>query len=84
MLTICSCRRPTPGSGYLEALCSPKVEIIWADIESFNETGLRTATGRQVDADTIICATGFVSDARCEAFHSYLPETCLKAEQLAY
>ncbi|EME43716.1 hypothetical protein DOTSEDRAFT_130807 [Dothistroma septosporum NZE10] len=53
------CRRPTPGSGFLEALCSPKVEIIWGEIDSFNETGLKTGNGRQVDSDTIICATGF-------------------------
>ncbi|EWY79376.1 hypothetical protein FOYG_17454 [Fusarium oxysporum NRRL 32931] len=53
------CRRPTPGNGFLEALCSPKVEIIWGEIDSFNETGLRTASRRQVNSDTIICATGF-------------------------
>lgn len=53
------CRRPTPGSGFLEALCSPKVEIIWGELETFNETGVRTTTGRQVDSDVIICATGF-------------------------
>nr|RBQ97532.1 hypothetical protein FVER53263_05843 [Fusarium verticillioides] len=53
------CRRPTPGNGFLEALSSPKVEIIWGEIDSFNETGLRTASGRQVNSDTIICATGF-------------------------
>lgn len=43
----------------MEALCSDKVEIIWGEIDTFNETGLKTASGRQVDADTIICATGF-------------------------
>ncbi|KAF9771577.1 hypothetical protein IL306_010775 [Fusarium sp. DS 682] len=54
-----ACRRPTPGSGFLEALCSPKVEIIWGEIDTFNETGLKTASGKQVNSDTIICATGF-------------------------
>lgn len=54
-----SCRRPTPGNGFLEALCDPKVEIIWGEIDSFNQTGLRTSSGRQVDSDIIICATGF-------------------------
>ena len=53
------CRRPTPGSGFLEALCSPKVEIVWGEIDTFNETGLKTASGRQIDSDVIICATGF-------------------------
>lgn len=58
-LTLHRCRRPTPGSGYLEALCSPKVEIVWGEIDCFNESGLETASGRQIDSDTIICATGF-------------------------
>ncbi|KAL4811335.1 FAD/NAD(P)-binding domain-containing protein [Aspergillus unguis] len=53
------CRRTTPGNGYLEALCSPKVEIIWGEIDSFNETGLLAANGAQRDVDAIICATGF-------------------------
>ncbi|KAJ5307478.1 hypothetical protein N7476_008134 [Penicillium atrosanguineum] len=53
------CRRTTPGNGYLEALCSPKVEIIWGGIDSFNETGLLAANGEQRDVDTVICATGF-------------------------
>ena len=35
------------------------MEIIWGDIETFNETGLKTASGRQVDVDTIISATGY-------------------------
>lgn len=43
----------------MEALCDPKVEIIWGELDTFNETGLKTASGRQVDSDTIICATGF-------------------------
>ncbi|KAJ5717726.1 hypothetical protein N7488_003372 [Penicillium malachiteum] len=53
------CRRTTPGNGYLEALCSPKVEVIWGGIDSFNESGLLAANGEQRDVDTIICATGF-------------------------
>lgn len=54
-----SCRRTTPGNGYLEALCSPKVEIIWGGIESFNEAGLLADNGEERSVDTIICATGF-------------------------
>lgn len=45
--------------GYLEALCSPKVEIVWGELDSFNETGVKTASGRQLNVDSIICATGF-------------------------
>jgi hypothetical protein len=43
----------------LEALCSDKVEVVWGEIDSFTKTGLRTASGREVSADSIICATGF-------------------------
>jgi hypothetical protein len=53
------CRRPTPGIGYIEALCSEKVEVIWGEIDSFTETGIRSASSRDVSVDSIICATGF-------------------------
>ncbi|CZR69046.1 related to steroid monooxygenase [Phialocephala subalpina] len=53
------CRRPTPGNGYLEALCADKVEVIWGEIDSFTPNGLRSASGVEVSVDTIICATGF-------------------------
>ena len=59
MLIVRRCRRPTPGSGYLEALCSSKVEIVWGEIGTFNETGLKTASGAQINVDTIISATGY-------------------------
>ncbi|KAF2494592.1 FAD/NAD(P)-binding domain-containing protein [Lophium mytilinum] len=53
------CRRATPGNGYLEALCSDKVEIVWGEIGSFEETGLTSKSGVSYAVDTIICATGF-------------------------
>ncbi|TVY18044.1 putative sterigmatocystin biosynthesis monooxygenase [Lachnellula arida] len=53
------CRRATPGNGYLEALCSPKVEIVWGEIDSFDDKGIKSATGAYNEFDTIICATGF-------------------------
>lgn len=40
-------------------MCSPKVEIIWGEIDTFTKTGLKSATGASIDVDTIICATGF-------------------------
>ena len=43
----------------MEALCSSKVEIVWGEIDSFNETGLMTASGRQINSDVVVCATGF-------------------------
>ncbi|KAK5456831.1 hypothetical protein LTS15_004611 [Exophiala xenobiotica] len=53
------CRRPTPGNGHLEALCSNKVEVVWGEIDSFNPTGLRSVSGVEAVVDTIICATDF-------------------------
>ncbi|KAF2025328.1 FAD/NAD(P)-binding domain-containing protein, partial [Setomelanomma holmii] len=55
-----SCRRTTPGNGYLEALCHPKCEVIWGKVEAFTSDGLSTSSGRvTTGVDTIICATGF-------------------------
>jgi hypothetical protein len=59
VLTMSRCRRATPGNGYLEALCSPKVEIVWGEIDSFTERGIKSASGDEYEFDTIICATGF-------------------------
>ncbi|CZR41710.1 uncharacterized protein FPRO_11300 [Fusarium proliferatum ET1] len=54
------CRRPTPGNGYLEALTSPKVQVIWGTVDAFTKSGIRTSSGHETnDVDTIICATGF-------------------------
>jgi hypothetical protein len=53
------CRRVAPGNGYLEALCDEKVEIIWGEIDSFTESGIKSPDGNVRGVDTIICATGF-------------------------
>lgn len=53
------CRRATPGNGYLEALCSDKVEIVWGEIDSFDAKGIKSSSGVYHEVDTIICATGF-------------------------
>ncbi|KAF6517096.1 hypothetical protein HZS61_002657 [Fusarium oxysporum f. sp. conglutinans] len=53
------CRRPTPGLGYLEALVSPKCEVVWGDIAEFTPNGILTKDGRESKVDSIICATGF-------------------------
>nr|QFR37238.1 flavin-containing monooxygenase [Cyberlindnera americana] len=53
------CRRPTPGNGFLEALCDPKTELVYSDIDEINATGLRTKDGVQHDFDVLVCATGF-------------------------
>lgn len=53
------CRRPTPGTGYLEALCEDNCEVVWGELESFTETGIRSVDGTERDFDVIIAATGF-------------------------
>ncbi|KAK0613039.1 hypothetical protein B0T17DRAFT_498747 [Bombardia bombarda] len=53
------CRRLTPGKGYLEALQEENVETIHDPIAKITETGLETASGRRVDFDVLVCATGF-------------------------
>lgn len=53
-----SCRRLTPGPGYLEAIAKPNVDYITAPIERFTKTGIKTTDGRERDVDAIICCTG--------------------------
>jgi cation diffusion facilitator CzcD-associated flavoprotein CzcO len=53
------CRRPTPGNGYLEALCEDNVTVIQNAIAEITPRGIRTADGVEHEADVIICATGF-------------------------
>lgn len=53
------CKRLTPGPGYLEALTSPKVNVIPTPITQIDETGIFTADGTHRKVDAIVCATGF-------------------------
>lgn len=53
------CRRPTPGNGYLEALCEDNVTVVSQSIEEITEKGIRTADGVEHEFDVIVCATGF-------------------------
>ena len=53
------CRRLTPGTGFLEALTEDNVEVINDRVAAVTETGVRLASGREVRADAIACATGF-------------------------
>ncbi|KAH8893783.1 FAD/NAD(P)-binding domain-containing protein [Thozetella sp. PMI_491] len=58
------CRRLTPGMGFLEALIQPNVEVISDKIKEVTETGVVLESGRTVELDTLVCATGFrVSEA---------------------
>ncbi|KAF9895269.1 hypothetical protein FE257_000171 [Aspergillus nanangensis] len=53
------CRRPTPGNGYLEALCSENTSVITQAIDRFTPRGIKTADGAEHELDVIVCATGF-------------------------
>ncbi|RDW59448.1 hypothetical protein BP6252_12535 [Coleophoma cylindrospora] len=53
------CRRPTPGNGYLEALCEDNVDVITAPILEITQKGIRTTDGVEHEFDVIVCATGF-------------------------
>ncbi|KXG48029.1 FAD-dependent pyridine nucleotide-disulfide oxidoreductase [Penicillium griseofulvum] len=53
------CKRLTPGPGYLEALTSPKVNVITIGIDSIEDTGVITSCGTHRAVDAIVCATGF-------------------------
>lgn len=54
------CRRPTPGTGYLEALTDPKVETVTGTkITDITTDGLVLEDGRLYPVDVIVCATGF-------------------------
>jgi cation diffusion facilitator CzcD-associated flavoprotein CzcO len=53
------CRRPTPGSGYLNALCADNCDVVWGEIDSFTKTGLKSKDGNEREFDVIIAATGF-------------------------
>ncbi|OQE17779.1 hypothetical protein PENFLA_c023G05685 [Penicillium flavigenum] len=53
------CKRLTPGPGYLEALTSPKVNVITTSIAAITETGVVASCGNHRQVDAIVCATGF-------------------------
>jgi hypothetical protein len=55
------CRRPTPGSGYLEALCASNCEVVWGELDTFTPTGIKSAgsDAKTREFDVVIAATGF-------------------------
>ncbi|KAK0642619.1 putative sterigmatocystin biosynthesis monooxygenase stcW [Lasiodiplodia hormozganensis] len=53
------CRRPTPGNGYLEALCEDNVTVVSQSIQAITEKGILTDDGVEHEFDIIVCATGF-------------------------
>lgn len=53
------CKRVLLGDEFYRALQQANVELITDPIERIEESSVRTATGRAVDADVIVLATGF-------------------------
>lgn len=59
------CRRPTPGTGYLEALASSKTKTYFQTVHCITEHGFQPdADSDEVQVDVIICATGFDTSYR--------------------
>ena len=55
------CKRILLSNDWYPALVNPKTELVTDAIAEVNETGLRTADGRQRDVDVIIYSTGFAA-----------------------
>ncbi|KAM3417956.1 hypothetical protein BST61_g6168 [Cercospora zeina] len=54
------CKRPTPGTGYLEALTQPNVTTFTGSgLERVTAKGFLSPDGKEHEVDVIICATGF-------------------------
>jgi cation diffusion facilitator CzcD-associated flavoprotein CzcO len=53
------CRRMTPGTGYLQSLTKPNVQVIAQDAIRFTEKGVVDASGVEHECDAVVCATGF-------------------------
>ncbi|KAH7169887.1 hypothetical protein EDB81DRAFT_864441 [Dactylonectria macrodidyma] len=55
------CRRLTPGLPYLNAVQQPNVNVIRDGIKRIIEKGIETDDNQLIEADVIICATGFIT-----------------------
>ncbi|KAK3493419.1 hypothetical protein B0T13DRAFT_51499 [Neurospora crassa] len=59
------CRRFTPGSGYLEALAQPNVQVVFSGVAEVTEQGCKCEDGSEHPVpDVLICATGFDASYR--------------------
>lgn len=54
-----ACRRPTPGTGYLEALTTPNTRVVTDAISEVVADGIKFINGETTPVDVIVCATGF-------------------------
>jgi cation diffusion facilitator CzcD-associated flavoprotein CzcO len=48
-----------PDADLFRAIAAGKASVVTDEIEGFNETGIRLNSGKQLDADVIVAATGF-------------------------
>ena len=48
------CRRPTPGNGFLEALCADNTDAITCPIDKITETGVLTTDGKLHEVDVYL------------------------------
>jgi cation diffusion facilitator CzcD-associated flavoprotein CzcO len=48
-----------PEGDLFRGIAAGKASVVTDEIETFNETGVRTKSGQQLDADIIVTATGF-------------------------
>lgn len=62
------CKRLNPGPGYLEALTSPKVDVVLTAISHVDKRGIITTDGVHHPTDAIVCATGFQTAPGAERF----------------
>lgn len=53
------CRRLTPGTNYIQALCEPHCNMVRETIECFDETGILSTEGTHRKYDVIILASGY-------------------------
>ena len=53
------CRRMTPGSGYLQSLRAPNVEVVNSSAVRLTEDGIIDESGVERKVDVVVCATGF-------------------------
>ena len=53
------CRRMTPGSGYLQSLRAPNVEVVTESVAKLTEDGIVDESGNEYKVDVVVFATGF-------------------------
>jgi cation diffusion facilitator CzcD-associated flavoprotein CzcO len=53
------CKRIIIDPGYLRCLHQPNVDLCWETIDSIVENGIRLKSGKIIELDVIVLATGF-------------------------